>query len=114
MEILSQIDLGSSCLAAPQWLMGGSLSNPKRNCSVLDRDIKPKPFRKKEADESPSPGQISFSCKSCRLSSLCLRAKEMNFRVFALDSVGPSNQAVGGWVNLGKVDSPHSQSPRLN
>ena len=107
-QILSQIDLGSSCLAAPAVAHGRILIQSKKKLYCFGRDINPKPFRNNNADESLTPGQIS----SLQIvpSEFALPAGEkMNFRVFALDSVGRRIKQLGDGLTWGKWIPPNAK-----
>jgi len=104
-KILSQIDLGSSCLAAPAVAHGRVLIQSKKKLFCFGEDTNPKTFRKKEAHESTVSGEIS-SLQIVPFEFALLAGEKLNFRVFALDSVGRRIKQLGDGLTWEKWVPP--------
>ena len=107
-ELLSQFDLGSACLASPSVAHGRILVQSKKKLYCFGQDIKAKPFRKKEVDESPSSGKIA-SLQIVPSEFALPAGNEMNFRVFALDSAGHRIKQLGDGLSWEKWIPPNAK-----
>ena len=104
-EILNQIDLGSSCLAAPAIAQGKILIQAKNKLYCFGNPSNPQSFRTKQADSSPKAEHIA----SLQIipSEFALSAGEtQKFRVFALDSAGKQIKQLGDGLSWQKWIPP--------
>ena len=104
-EIISETELGSTCLAAPAIAQEKILIQAKNKLYCFGKETNSKPFRPKVIDHSAKSDQV-FSLQIVPSEFNLSPGKKINFHVYALDSTGRRIKELGDGLSWEKWIPP--------